>query len=100
MHYEHLNIDLYLKLLGTIIYNSFLVLPFGILTILFSGVLSVVISFNEKEKKNRTLVSSTKMTTRNIALVMGTLTIAVIVTSLLITIATLNYSTSYLFTNE
>ena len=82
------------------IYNSFLVLPFGILTILFSGVLSVVISFNEKEKKNRTLVSSTKMTTRNIALVMGTLTIAVIVTSLLITIATLNYSTSYLFTNE
>jgi ABC-type multidrug transport system permease subunit len=82
------------------IYNSFLVLPFGILTILFSGVLSVVISFNEKEKKNRTLVSSTKMTTRNIALVLGTLTIAVIVTSLLITIATFNQSTDYLFTNE
>ncbi|MBR6402731.1 MAG: ABC transporter permease [Eubacterium sp.] len=80
------------------IYSSFTFLPFGILSIIFSGVLSVIISFNEKEKKNRTIVSSVKMTNRNFALVMGALTIAVLVTSLLIFIISFNASFAFVFT--
>ena len=82
------------------IYSSFVFLPFGIITIIFSGVLPVVISFNESEKKNRTVISSTKLTTRNVALVLGTLTIAAIVTTVLVTIATFKNSSEFMFTHE
>ena len=77
------------------IYTSFTFLPFGILSIIFSSVLSVIISFNDKERKNRTIVSSTKMTKRNLALVMGTMTIAFIVTAILVTIASITSKVSY-----
>ena len=82
------------------IYSSFTFLPYGILSIIFSSVISVILSFNEKERKNRTIVSSYKMTSRNIALVLGVLTVAVVVTSVLITIATFNRSTEYFFTTK
>ena len=82
------------------IYSSFTFLPYGILSIIFSSVMSVILSFNEKERKNRTIVSSYKMTSRNIALVLGVLTVAVVVTSVLITIATFNRSTEYFFTTK
>ena len=78
------------------IYTSFQFLPFGILTIIFSGVLPVVMSFNEAEKKNRTMVSSYKMTKRNIALVAGTFTVAVGVTAILVGLA--STAGNYMFT--
>ena len=82
------------------IYTSFVFLPFGIISIIFSGVLAVIVSFNEKEKKDRTAVSSIKMTGRNVSLVMGTLTIAVIVSTLLIIITSLLHGQNVIFTER
>ena len=78
--------------------TSFRFLPYGILSIIFSGVLSVIISFNEKEKKNRTKVSSIKMTSRNIALIMGTITVAVLVTTILVAVTTIVKAKDFAFT--
>ncbi|MBO4863147.1 MAG: ABC transporter permease [Eubacterium sp.] len=80
------------------IYTSFTFLPYGILSIIFSSVLSVILSFNDKERKNRTMVSSIKMTSRNISLVMGTLTVAFVVTTLLIIINSLIQGSEFIFT--
>ena len=81
------------------IYTSFTFLPYGIISIIFSGALAAIISFNEKEKKNRTIISAVKMTNRNVALVFGTLTIAILVTTLLIGVTSLNTSFQYVFTD-
>ena len=82
------------------IYTSFVFLPYGILSIIFSGVLAVILSFNEKEKKNRTIVSSVKMTSRNISLIMGTLTISFMVTAVLVLITTLLNGKDSIFTDR
>ena len=79
-------------------YTAFLFLPYGILSIIFSQLIPVISSFNDKEKKNRTAISATSMVRRNIALVAGTITIALIVIVLLVIIATLSEGTKYLFT--
>ena len=83
---------------SAIIENSFQFLPFGILTIIFSGTLPVIILFNEKEKKNRTIVSSYKMTSRNLQLILGTTTLAVGVTTILLAVISITNDTSYIFT--
>ena len=80
------------------IYSSFQYLPFGIMTIIFSGVLPVVMSFNESEKKNRTIISSYKMTNRNIALVLGCATIATLVTVILDVVTSFRNNGPFLFT--
>jgi len=80
------------------IYASFQYLPFGIMTIIFSGVLPVVMSFNESEKKNRTIISSYKMTNRNIALVLGCATIAALVTVILDIVTSCINNGPFLFT--
>ena len=80
------------------IYSTFQYLPFGIMTIIFSGVLPVVMSFNESEKKNRTIISSYKMTNRNIALVLGCATIAVLVTVILDVVTSFRNNGPFLFT--
>lgn len=80
------------------IYSTFQYLPFGIMTIIFSGVLPVVMSFNESEKKNRTIISSYKMTSRNISLVLGCATIAALVTVILDIIASYRNNGPLLFT--
>lgn len=82
------------------IYTAFTFLPYGILSIIFSSVMSVILSFNEKEKKNRTIVSSLRMTKRNISLILGTLTVATVVTTILIVITTLTNDLTYAFTSE
>ena len=81
-------------------YTAFLFLPYGILSILFSQLLPVITSFNFKEKKNRTAISATSMVKRNVALVAGTITIAMIVIVLLIAVATCSEGTKYLFTDK
>ncbi len=80
------------------IYSTFQYLPFGIMTIIFSGVLPVVMSFNESEKKNRTIISSYKMTNRNIALVLGCATIATLVTVILDVVTSFRNNGPFLFT--
>ena len=79
-------------------YTAFLFLPYGILSIIFSQLLPVITSFNGKEKKNRTAISSTSMINRNVALVAGTITISLLVVALLVTVATFSEGTKYLFT--
>ena len=79
-------------------YTAFLFLPYGILSIIFSQLLPVITSFNGKEKKNRTAISSTSMINRNVALVAGTTTISLLVVALLVTVATFSEGTKYLFT--
>ena len=79
------------------IYTSFTFIPFGIVSIIFSGVLPVIICFNEKERKNRTIVSSIKMTSRNLALAVGTVTVAIVVTTLLIAVSTLLKGGDFIF---
>lgn len=69
------------------LYTKLVFLPFGILSIIFSGMLPAVISFNEKEKKNRTMISPIKLTTRNIAIVFGVTTVSVVVTAVVLLIA-------------
>ena len=78
-------------------YTAFLFLPFGILSIIFSQILPVIVSFNEKEKKNRTAVSSTSLSSRNISLVAGTVTVALVVIVVLIAGATMAEGKKYLF---
>lgn len=51
-------------------------LPYLIMLGIFSSVLYAVISFNEKEVKNRTTVSAIKTTERGTALVMGSIVIS------------------------
>lgn len=80
-------------------YTSFLVLPYGILSIIFSGVIPVIIAFNEKEKKNRTAVSSIKLTTRNISLILGAATVAFAVATIFIIVITLKNGGGFAFTN-
>ncbi len=79
-------------------YTAFLFLPYGILSIIFTCVLPVIISFNEKEKKNRTIVSSMKMNTRNIALILGAATLAIVVTIILVGFATAADGAKFIFT--
>ena len=79
-------------------YNAFLFLPFGILSIIFSQLLPVIISFNEKEKRDRTAISATSLAKRNVFLVAGAATVALIIVVLLIAIATSADGTKYLFT--
>ena len=80
-------------------YTSFLVLPYGILSIIFSGVIPVIIAFNEKEKKNRTAVSSIKLTTSNISLILGAATVAFAVATVFIIVITLKNGGGFAFTN-
>ena len=80
-------------------YTSFLVLPYGIISIIFSGVIPVIIAFNEKEKKNRTAVSSIKLTTRNISLILGAATVAFAVATIFIIVITLKNGGDFAFTN-
>ena len=82
------------------IYTSFQYLPFGIMTVIFSGVLPVITSFNEAEKKNRTIISSYKITSRNIALVLGSATIAALVTSVLDIVTGFRNNGPFLFTTS
>lgn len=81
------------------VYTTFQFLPFGILTIIFSGALPVVMSFNDSEKKNRMIISSHKITSRNVALVLGTTTLSLVVTAILITISSIRNS-EYAFTDS
>lgn len=81
-------------------YTSFLVLPYGILSIIFSGVIPVIVSFNEKEKKNRTNVSSIKLTARNISLVLGAATVAFVVATGFIAVITLKNGGGFAFTDS
>ncbi len=81
-------------------YASFLVLPYGILSIIFSGVIPVIVSFNEKEKKNRTNVSSMKLTARNISLVLGAATVAFVVATVFIAVITLKNGGGFAFTDS
>lgn len=81
-------------------YTAFLFLPYGILSILFSQLIPVITSFNDKEKRNRTAISATSMVKRNVSLVLGTITIAMIVIVLLIAVATYSEGTKYLFTDK
>ena len=81
-------------------YTSFLVLPYGILSIIFSGVIPVIVSFNEKEKKNRTNVSSIKLTARNISLVLGAATVAFVVATVFIAVITLKNGGGFAFTDS
>ncbi len=81
-------------------YTAFLFLPYGILSIIFTQLIPVIISFNDKEKRNRTAISATSMVKRNVALVAGTITIAMIVIVLLIAVATCSDGTKYLFTDK
>ena len=81
-------------------YASFLVLPYGILSIIFSGVIPVIVSFNEKEKKNRTNVSSIKLTARNISLVLGAATVAFVVATVFIAVITLKNGGGFAFTDS
>ena len=69
------------------VYARFLFLPFGILTIIFSGVIPVIMAFNEKEKKNRTIISSKKLTSRNLSLALASATLSIAVTCILIALA-------------
>ena len=80
------------------IHATFLFLPYGILSILFSGVLPVIMDFNGKERKNRTAVSSTKMTTRNIALILASATVTFFIVCLLVLFATCADFQAYIFT--
>lgn len=80
------------------IYTSFLVLPYGILSIIFSGVIPVIIAFNEKEKKNRTKVSAIKLTTRNISLILGATTVAFAVAVIFIAVITFKNGKEFAFT--
>ena len=82
------------------VYTAFQFLPYGILTIIFSGVLPVVMSFNESEKKNRTIISSYKMTKRNLALVLGATTVAFGVTFVLVMLASLTNAKAEMFTDS
>ena len=81
-------------------YTSFLVLPYGILSIIFSGVIPVIVSFNEKEKKNRTNVSSIKLTARNVSLVLGAATVAFVVATVFIVVITLKNGGGFAFTDS
>ena len=81
-------------------YTSFLVLPYGILSIIFSGVIPVIIAFNEKEKKNRTNVSSIKLTSRNISLILGAATVAFAVATVFIIVITLKNGAGVAFTSS
>lgn len=82
------------------VYTRFLFLPYGILSIIFSGVIPVVMAFNEKEKKNRMIISSTKLTKRNVILVLGSATIAVLVTTVLILLAGYKDTSKIIFTSS
>ena len=82
------------------IYTSFQFLPFGIISIIFSGVLPAIMSFNETEKKNRTIVSSHKMTSRNFALVLGSATLAFLVTTVLVAIVSITNKAEYIGTSS
>ena len=84
----------------TKVYTAFQFLPYGILTIIFSGVLPVVLSFNEKEKKNRTLISSYRMTKRNVAIAFGAATVAFGVTFILVTLASITSAGEVLFSDS
>ena len=79
-------------------YKAFIFLPFGILSIIFSQLLPVIISFNDKEKRDRSAISSTSLAKRNVFLIAGAVTVALIVVVLLIAIATSADGTTYLFT--
>ena len=83
---------------AAVIEDAFQFLPFGILTIIFSGTLPVIMLFNEKEKKNRTIISSYKMTSRNLQLILGTSTLAIGVTTLLIAVISLTNNSNFIFT--
>ncbi len=81
-------------------YSMFIFLPFGILSIIFSGILPVVLSFNEKERKNRMLVSSTKLNRRNLSLTLGAATLAIGVMLLLAGVSTVMAGTEILFSKK
>ncbi len=81
-------------------YRMFIFLPFGILSVIFSGILPVVLSFNEKEKKNRMTVSATKSTSRNLSLILGAGTLSVIVMIVLSGISSALSGTEFLFTRN
>ncbi|MCR5293440.1 MAG: ABC transporter permease [Eubacterium sp.] len=80
-------------------YTAFQFLPFGILSIIFSGVMPVILSFNDKEKKNRTMVSKLPMTVRNVMLILGAAILSVFVTVALVALATFG-GPEYVFTRE
>jgi len=82
------------------VYTSFQFLPFGILTIIFSGVLPVIMCFNDAERKNRTIISSYKMTKRNFELILGSASLALVVTSLLVGLASASQNSEYIFTTS
>ncbi len=82
------------------VYKAYQFLPFGIITIVFSGVLPVVLSFNGAEKKNRMIVSSCSMAKRNLMLVLGALTTSLLVVMILIAICSVTNSTDFLFTTS
>ena len=82
------------------VYTSFQFLPFGILTIIFSGVLPVIMCFNDAERKNRTIISSYKMTKRNFELILGSASLAFVVTSLLVGLASASQNSEYIFTTS
>ena len=80
-------------------YTAFQFLPFGILSIIFSGVMPVILSFNDKEKKNRTIVSKVPMTVRNVMLILDAAILSVFVTAALVALATFG-GPEYVFTRE
>ena len=79
-------------------YTAFIFLPFGILSIIFSQLLPVIISFNDKEKRDRSAISATSLAKRNVFLIMGAATVALIVVTLFIAFATSADGTRFLFT--
>ena len=82
----------------SLMYGAFLFLPYGILTIISSGVMPVVLSFQEDEKKKRTMVSALRPGTRGIAIAAGTATLSAGVFVVLTMIASIPDAGSYLFT--
>ena len=82
------------------VYARFLFLPFGILTIIFSGVIPVIMAFNEKEKKNRMLISSKKLTSRNLSLALASATLSIVVTTILIGLAGYSDTGRIIFTGS
>ena len=81
-------------------YTAYQFLPFGIITIVFSGVLPVVLSFNGAEKKNRMIISSYSMAKRNLMIILGALTTSLLVVMILIAICSVTNSTDFLLTES
>lgn len=79
-------------------YTGFLFIPFGIFSILLAGLLPVIQSFDEKEKKNRTAVSACSMVSRNVSIIAACATVALLVMVAEVAVSSFAEADKYLFT--